>query len=92
MLTNEQKANLLKMLPKMREILPRQGGKINAIECSIAYLKVYDERIDWHEFSWVLDAWHTLGLLKTTKPGGMIEYALAAAPVSEIDWEKVFYG
>jgi len=60
-MTTEQKANAIHFLPDLK--------KIDAIQCSCQYQKVYGVHIDWHEFAYLLDHLHTQGLLKIVEHG-----------------------
>jgi len=38
----------------------------NAIDCSCIYQANYNERMDWHEFAYLLDQLRQFGMLKTS--------------------------
>ena len=71
-MTEQQVANTMEMLGTM--------AKINAFECKYEYLERYGERIDHHEFVYLLDELRTRGVLVALRNGmDCTEYAMKGA-------------
>jgi hypothetical protein len=65
-MTREQKGAACALIPDI--------FILDAIQFSRAYREAYGVAIDWHEFSYLLDALYTKGLLEISKPGGFVQY------------------
>lgn len=65
-------SNTLKM------ILLEKMNKFNAFDCARKYAFIFDEHIDYHEFSSLLDQWNTQEIVKVVgyNNDGMCIYAL----------------
>lgn len=62
---------------KMIEDMANAGEKLDAMTAARKFAQEFDVRIDWHEFSYLLDQLHTQGSLSITQPGGMTQYGPA---------------
>lgn len=69
MLTLEQKAKTIELLPNLADI--------EAIAVMRAYTKAYNEHIDWHEFAYLLDHLRAKGILTVARNDyGRMHYRL----------------
>jgi len=51
-----------------------KGLETDAMDCMFRMINVYGIRIDWHEFSYALDALNQIEQIYITQPGGMVKY------------------
>lgn len=61
---------------KMIEEMAQAGEKLDAMTAARRFAEKFEQRIDWHEFSYLLDRMHSAGRLSITQPGGMTGYGL----------------
>ena len=51
-----------------------KGEEMDAIDASTKLIQRWGMRVDWHEFSYVLDELSRTGYTTVTQPGGMTKY------------------
>ena len=54
-----------------------QVTPLDAMQLCRKFNQVYNEKLDWHEFSQYLDALMVQGVLVVDRPGGFVQYRLA---------------
>ena len=64
-----------KNLKVIQKVLNKNRVGADSIECSMMHQHLFNEHVDWHEYSNYLDTLYRTGFLKISASGGFTQYA-----------------